>query len=43
VQGNGYGFFLFDGPDGWKLPAGILVWHLIYGYFLGALYQPDDE
>ncbi|MGA0970575.1 MAG: hypothetical protein ACO3U0_04720 [Ilumatobacteraceae bacterium] len=43
VQGNGYGFFLFDGPDGWKLPAGILVWHLIYGYFLGALYQPDDD
>jgi hypothetical protein len=43
VQGNGYGLFLFDGPDGWKLPAGILVWHLIYGYFLGALYQPDDE
>ena len=43
VQGNGYGFFLFDGPDGWKLPAGILVWHLIYGYFLGALYQPNDD
>ena len=43
VQGNGYGFFLFNGPDGWKLPAGILVWHLIYGYFLGALYQPKDD
>lgn len=43
VQGNGYGFFVFDGPDGWKLPAGILVWHLIYGYFLGALYQPKDD
>lgn len=43
VQNNGYGFFLFDGPDGWKLPLGILVWHLIYGYFLGALYQPADE
>ena len=43
VQGNGYGLFLFDGPDGWKLPAGILVWHLIYGYFLGALYQPKDD
>jgi len=38
VHGNG--FFLFDG---WKLPAGILVWHLIYGYFLGALYQPKDD
>lgn len=43
VAEQGYGFFLFDGPDGWKLPAGILVWHLIYGYFLGALYQPADE
>jgi hypothetical protein len=28
---------------GWRLPAGILIWHLIYGYFLGALYQPTDE
>lgn len=43
VAEQGYGFFLFDGPDGWKLPAGILIWHLIYGYFLGALYQPTDE
>jgi hypothetical protein len=43
VPHQGYGFFLFDGPDGWKLPFGILVWHLIYGYFLGALYQPTDE
>ena len=43
VAEQGYGFFLFDGPDGWKLPAGILVWHLIYGYFLGALYQPKDD
>lgn len=43
VQNNGYGLFLFDGPDGWKLPAGILVWHLIYGYLLGQLYQPSDE
>lgn len=43
VPHQGYGLFLFDGPDGWKLPAGILVWHLIYGYFLGALYQPSDD
>ncbi len=43
VAHSGYGFFLFDGPDGWKLPAGILLWHLIYGYFLGQLYQPTDE
>jgi hypothetical protein len=40
VPNQGYGVFLFDGPDGWKLPFGILVWHLIYGLFLGLLYQP---
>jgi hypothetical protein len=40
VPNQGYGFFLFDGPDGWKLPFAILVWHLIYGFFLGLLYQP---
>jgi hypothetical protein len=39
VPNQGYGFFLFYGPDGWKLPFAILVWHLIYGFFLGALYQ----
>ena len=26
VPEQGYGFFLFDGPDGWKLPFGILLW-----------------
>jgi hypothetical protein len=39
VPKQGYGFFSFYGPDGWKLPAGVLLWHLIYGFFLGALYQ----
>ena len=39
VPKQGYGFFTFYGPDGWKLPAAVLLWHLIYGYFLGALYQ----
>jgi hypothetical protein len=39
VPNQGYGFFLFYGPDGWKLPFAILVWHLIYGFFLGGLYQ----
>jgi hypothetical protein len=39
VPNQGYGVFLFDGPDGWKLPFAILVWHLIYGFFLGTLYQ----
>jgi len=43
VPEQGYGLFLFDGPDGWKLPFGILVWHLIYGYFLGALWQPTED
>lgn len=40
---SGYGLFSFSGPDGWKLPAGVLVWHLIYGLFLGLLYQPRKE
>ena len=26
---------------GWKLPLAILVWHLVYGFFLGALYDPS--
>lgn len=43
VPNKGYGLFLFDGPDGWKLPFGILLWHLIYGYFLGALWQPTER
>jgi hypothetical protein len=40
---SGFGLFSFYGTDGWKLPFGILVWHLIYGYFLGTLYQPKDD
>jgi len=42
VPEQGYGLFLFDGPDGWKLPFGILLWHLIYGAFLGLLWDPSD-
>jgi hypothetical protein len=42
VPEQGYGFFLFEGPDGWKLPFGILLWHLIYGLFLGLLWNPTD-
>lgn len=42
VPEQGYGFFLFDGPDGWKLPFGILIWHLIYGLFLGLLWNPTQ-
>lgn len=26
---------------GWKLPFAILVWHIPYGFFLGALYDPS--
>ncbi len=43
VPNQGYGLFLFDGPDGWKLPFGILLWHLIYGVFLGLLWNPTDD
>jgi hypothetical protein len=43
VPKQGYGFFSFYGPDGWKLPAGVLLWHLIYGFFLGLLYQLRTE
>ena len=43
VAKQGYGLFLMDGPDGWKLPFGILVWHLIYGGMIGMLYQPKDD
>jgi hypothetical protein len=39
VPKQGYGLFSFYGPDGWKLPAAVLLWHLIYGFFLGTLYQ----
>ena len=43
VPEQGYGLFLFDGPDGWKLPFGVLVWHLIYGLFLGLLWNPGGD
>jgi len=39
VPRQGYGLFAFYGPDGWKLPAAVLLWHVIYGFFLGTLYQ----
>jgi hypothetical protein len=43
VPKQGYGFFAFSGPDGWKLPAAVLLWHLIYGFFLGTLFQLRRE
>ena len=39
VPEQGYGLVAFSGPDGWKLPAAVLLWHLIYGFFLGTLFQ----
>ena len=38
---SGYGFFSFYSPDGWKLPLSILIWHWVYGFFLGILYNPQ--
>jgi hypothetical protein len=43
VPKQGYGFFSFYGPNGWKLPLAVLLWHLIYGLFLGLLYQLRSE
>jgi hypothetical protein len=43
VPKQGYGLFLMDGPDGWKLPFGVLVWHLIYGGMIGILFQPKNN
>lgn len=28
---------------GWKLPFAILVWHVVFGFFLGALYDPSND
>jgi len=39
AKGQGYGFFSFTGPDGWKLPLGILLWHLVYAVHIAALYS----
>jgi len=43
VPKQGYGFFSFSGPNGWKLPAAVLLWHLIYGFFLGTLYMVKNH
>jgi hypothetical protein len=37
---SGLGLFSFEGPDEWKLPLAILIWHLAYGFFVGTLYSP---
>jgi hypothetical protein len=38
---SGYGFFSFYSKDHWKLPLSIVIFHLVYGYFLGSL--TDDS
>jgi hypothetical protein len=37
---QGYGIFSFDTDAGWKLPLAILLWHLVYGFFVGTLFNP---
>jgi hypothetical protein len=44
----GAGIFSFDAATsfgladaGWKVPFAILLWHLVYGFFLGTLYNPN--
>ena len=43
---SGFGIFSFgdnafgNNPDHWKLPAAVVLWHLIYGGLLGLLYDP---
>ncbi len=42
--GGGLGLFSFEGPDGWKLPFAVLLWHTIWGGIVGQLYQrPTSE
>jgi hypothetical protein len=43
VPKQGFGLFTFYGPAGWKLPFAVLLWHLIYGLFLGLLFQVKDD
>jgi hypothetical protein len=40
--GGGLGLFSFEGPDEWKLPLAVLLWHTIWGGILGQLYQRPD-
>lgn len=39
---SGFGLFSFySAANGhWKLPVSIALFHLVYGYFLGVLYNP---
>lgn len=37
---QGFGWFSFSGPNGWKLPLAILVWHLVFAVHIAALHNP---
>jgi hypothetical protein len=37
---QGFGWFSFSGPNGWKLPLAILVWHLVFVVHIAALHNP---
>jgi hypothetical protein len=45
---SGFGFFSFGAnalgtnPDHWKLPFAVLVYHMVYGGFLGLLFDPHQ-
>ncbi len=39
--GGGLGVFSSQGPDGWKLPIAVLIWHFIWGGLLGQMYNPS--
>lgn len=36
--GGGLDPFSFGGPDGWKLPFAVMLWHWIWGFLVGSLY-----
>ncbi len=41
--GGGLGLFSFEGPDEWKLPVAVLLWHTIWGGLLGQMYNPSPS
>ncbi len=41
--GGGLKPFSFGGPNGWKLPFAVMLWHWIWGAILGQLYNPPAK
>jgi len=37
-----HGLFTEYADIGWKLPFAVMLWHTVYGFFLGTLYDPSD-